>query len=155
MSITLNYGGVAWGFRGGRGDLNSGLSQLGGKSWWTVWRSGFWCSGTIFLMVGAGRDDGRDGWGPSRYYLLCRSIVQGKYPEWRGEGHRWFLQLSLSAGGSCSLLHYSSRTSQWCSWSARSQWFPCRKWWGWVGRDLLFSAGGESVGVVAPSSRVM
>ncbi len=27
--------------------------------------------------------------------------------------------------------HYSSRTRQWCSWSAHSQWFPCRRWWGW------------------------
>ncbi len=34
---------------------------------------------------------------------------------------------SLSAGGSCGLLHYSSRTRQWCSWSEHSQWFPCRK----------------------------
>ncbi len=30
---------------------------------------------TFFLMVGAGRDCGKDGWGPSRYYLLCWSIV--------------------------------------------------------------------------------
>ncbi len=41
--------------------------------------------------------------GPSRYYWLYWSIVQGKYPGWRGEGHWWFLQrCSLSAGGSCS-----------------------------------------------------
>ncbi len=63
-----------------------------------------------------------------------------------GEGHRWFLQLcSLSAGGYCGLFccHYSSHTRQWCSWSARSQWFPCRKWWWWVEGDLLFSAGRE------------
>ncbi len=110
---------------------------------------GFWCSGTVYLRVGAGRDCGRGGWGPSRYYWLCWSIVWGKYPGWRGEGHRWFLQLcSLSAGGSCGLLHYSFCTRQWCSWSACSQWFPCRKWWGWVEGDLLFSAGGESVGTV-------
>ncbi len=47
------------------------------------------------------------------------------------------------------LLHYSSRTRQWCSWSAHSQWFPCRRWWGWVKGDLLFSAGWESVGACA------
>ncbi len=39
---------------------------------------------------------------------FCWSIVQGKCPGWMGEGHRWSLQLcSLSAVGSCSLLHYS------------------------------------------------
>ncbi len=94
-------------------------------------------------------------WGPSRYYWLYWSIVQGKYPGWRGEGHQWFLHLcSLSAGGSCGLLHYSSRTRQWCSWSAHSQWFPCRRWWGWVEGDLLFSTGGERVGAVVPSWRL-
>ncbi len=78
-----------------------------------------------------------------------------KYPGWRGEGHRWSLQLcSLSAGGSCGLLHYCSRTRQWCSWSARSQWFPCRRWWGWVEGDLLFAADGESVDTVVPSWRL-
>ncbi len=128
------------------------ISQPGGISCWAVWRSGLWCSGTIFLMVGAGRDCGKDGWGPSRYYWLYWSIVQGKYPGWRGEGHQWFLHLcSLSAGGSCGLLHYSSRTRQWCSWSAHSQWFPCRRWWGLVEGDLLFSTGGERVGAVVPS----
>ncbi len=136
--------------RGTRWFFISGLSQPGGKSCWAVWRSELWCSDTVFLMVGAGRDCGKDGWGPSQYYLLCWSIVQGKCPGWRGEGHRWSLQLcSLSAGGSCGLLHYSFHTRQWCSWPARSQWFPCRKWWGWVEGDLLFSAGGESVGAVA------
>ncbi len=29
---VLERGGFAWGFRGGRGDLSSGLSQPGGKS---------------------------------------------------------------------------------------------------------------------------
>ncbi len=125
--------GFVWGFREGRGDLSSGLSQPGWKRCWAVWRSGLWCSGTIFLIVGAGRDCGRDGWGPSQYWLLYWSILQGKCLWLRGEWHRWSLQLySLSAGGSCGLLHNSSCTRQWCSWSARSQWFPCRKWWGWV-----------------------
>ncbi len=128
--------------RGGVIFFSSGLSQAGGKSCLAVWRSGLWS-----LMVRAGRDCGRDGWGPLQYYLLCWRIVQGKCPGWRGEGHRWSLQLcSLSAGGSCGLLHYSSRTRQWYSWSASSQRFPCRKWWGWVEGDLLFSTGGESVG---------
>ncbi len=133
-------GGFVWGFREGRGDLSLGLSQPGGKICWAVWRSGLWCSGTVFLMVGAVRDCVKDGWGPSRYYWLCWSIVYGKYPGWRGEEHRWFLQLcSLSAGGSCGLLHYSSRTRQWCSCSAHSQWFPCRRWWGWVEGDFSFT----------------
>ncbi len=34
--------------------------------------------------------------------------------------------------------HCSSRTRQWCRWSAHSQWCPCRKWLGWVEGDLLF-----------------
>ncbi len=143
------------GFRGGRGNLSSGLSQPGGKSCWAVWRSGLWCSGTVFLMVGAGRDCGRGGWGPSRCCWFCWSIVQGKCPGWMGEGHRWSLQpCSLSAGGSCGQQHCSSRTRQWCSWSAHSRWCPCRMCWGWVVGDLLFSAGGESVGAVVPSWRV-
>ncbi len=76
----------------------------------------------------------------------------------RMEGRRlqWSLQLcSLSTRGSCGLLHCSSRTRQWCSWSTHYQWFHCRKWWGWVEGELLFSAGGERVGAVAPSWRVM
>ncbi len=63
--------GFAWGFRGGWGDLSSGLSQPGGKSCWAVWRRGLWCSGTVFLMVGAGRDCGRGVWGPSRCCWFC------------------------------------------------------------------------------------
>ncbi len=63
------------GFREGRCDLSSGLSQPGGKSCWAVWRSGLWYSGTVYLRVGAGRDCGRGGWGPPRYFLLCWSIV--------------------------------------------------------------------------------
>ncbi len=31
-SMFQEVGGFAWGFRGGRGDLSSGLSQPGGKS---------------------------------------------------------------------------------------------------------------------------
>ncbi len=105
-------------------------------------------------MVGAGRDCGRGGWGPSRCCWFCWSIVQGKCPGWMGEGHRWSLQpCSLSAGGSCGQQHCSSHTRQWYSWSAHSQWCPCRMWWGWVVGDLLFSAGGESVGTVVPSWR--
>ncbi len=50
------------------------LSQPGEKSCWAVWRSGLWCSGTVFLMVGAGRDCGR---GPSWCCWFCWSIVQG------------------------------------------------------------------------------
>ncbi len=46
---------VVWGFREGRGELSSGLSQPGGNSCWAVWWSGLWCSITVFLMVGAGR----------------------------------------------------------------------------------------------------
>ncbi len=57
-----------WGFREGQGDLSSGLSQTGGKSCRAVSRSGLGCSGTVFLMVGAGRDCGREGWDPSRYW---------------------------------------------------------------------------------------
>ncbi len=125
--------GFAWGFRGGLGDLGSGLSQPGGKSCWAVWWSGLWCPGTVFLMVGAGTDCGRGGWGPSRCCWFCWSIVQGKCPGWMGEGHRSSLQLcSLSAVGSCGLLPYSSRTRQWFNWSAHSQWCPCRMCWGWV-----------------------
>ncbi len=33
-------GGVVWGFREGRCDVSSGLSQPGGKSCLAVWRSG-------------------------------------------------------------------------------------------------------------------
>ncbi len=77
--------GVCMGFQRGAG---WGLSQPGGKSCWAVWRSGLWCSGTVFLMVGAGRDCGRGGWGPSRCCWFCWSIVQGKCPGWMGEG-RW------------------------------------------------------------------
>ncbi len=96
---------------GGWGDLSSGLSQPGGKSCWAVWRSGLWCSGTVFLMVGAGRDCGRGGWGPSRCGLFGWCIVQGECPGGMGEGHRWPLQpCSLSAGGSCGQQHCSSRT---------------------------------------------
>ncbi len=129
--VRLGGGGLEGGSGGrglhgvseGGGDLSSGLSQPGGKSCWAVWW--LWCSGTVFLMVGAGRDCGRDGWGPSWCCWFCWSIVQGKCPGWMGEGHRWSLQLcSLSAVGSCGLLHYSSRTRQWCSWSAHSQWCP-------------------------------
>ncbi len=40
-------GGVIW-VQGSHGP--------GGKSCWAVWRSGLWSSGTVFLMVGAGRD---------------------------------------------------------------------------------------------------
>ncbi len=65
--------------RGG-GDLSLGLSQPGGKAVEQSGGAGFLCSGTIFLMVGAERDCGKGGWGPSQYYLLCWSIVQGKYP---------------------------------------------------------------------------
>ncbi len=32
--------GFVWGFREGRGELSSGLSQPGGKSCWAVWQSG-------------------------------------------------------------------------------------------------------------------
>ncbi len=128
-------------FSGGRGlhgvSEGAGLSQPGGKSCWAVWRSGLWCSGTVFLMVGAGRDCGRGGWGPSRCCWFCWSIVQGKCPGWMGEGHRWSLQpCSLSAVGSYGQQHCSSRTRQWCSWSAHSQWCPCRMWWGWVEGDF-------------------
>ncbi len=35
-----------------------------------------------------------------------------------------------------------------------SQWPPCRRWWGWVEGDLLYSASGESVGAVVPSWRL-
>ncbi len=90
-----------------------------------------------------------EGWVGSR---PCWSIVQGKCPGWRGEGHRWSLrQCSLSVVGSCSQQHCSFHTRQWCRWSAHSQWCPCRKWWGWVEGDLPFSAGGESGGAVVPS----
>ncbi len=38
----------------------------------------------------------------SRYYWLYWSIVQGKCPGWRGEGHRWFFQLcSLEGLAAC------------------------------------------------------
>ncbi len=40
--------GAVWGFREGRCDLSSGLSQPGGKSCWAVWRSGLWYSGTVY-----------------------------------------------------------------------------------------------------------
>ncbi len=90
-------------------DLRSGLSQPGGKQ--AVEQSGGAGSDVPVLMVGAGKDCGRDGWSPSRCYLLCWSIVQGKCPGLRGEGHRLSLQLcSLSTGG--SLRPYSSRTRQ-------------------------------------------
>ncbi len=36
--------------------------------------------------VGAGRDCGRDGWGPSRCCWFCWSIVQGKCPGLDGKG---------------------------------------------------------------------
>ncbi len=57
-----------WGFREGRGDLSSGLSQSGGKSCCAVWRSGLWCSGTVFLILGAGRDCGKDGLVPQTWH---------------------------------------------------------------------------------------
>ncbi len=114
--------------------------------------SELWYSGTFYLMAGAGRGCGRDGWGPSRCWRPCWSIAQGKCPGWRGEGHRWSLrQCSLFVVGSCGQQHCSSHTRQWCSWSAHSQWCQCRKWWGWVEGDLPFSAGGESGGTVVPS----
>ncbi len=110
----------------------------------------------FYLIAEAGRGCGRDGWGPSRCCWFCWSIVQGKYPGWRGEGHRWSLrQCSLSVVGSCCQQHCSSHTRQWCRWSAHSQWCPCRKWWGWVEGDLPFSVGGESVGAIVPSCWVM
>ncbi len=95
-------------------------------------------------MAGAGRGCGREGWGPSQCCWFCWSIVQGKYPGWRGEGHRWSLrQCSVSVVGSFGQQHCSSHTRQWCRWSAHSQWCPCRMWWGWVERDLPFSVGGR------------
>ncbi len=73
-------GGLFWGFREGLCDVSSGLSQPGGKSCWAVWRSGLWYSGTVYLRVGAGRDCGRDGWGPPRYVCpvddeICKAFV--------------------------------------------------------------------------------
>ncbi len=100
----------------GRGELSSGLSQPGGNSCWAVWWSGLWCSITVFLMVGAGR------WVGSFIDTIyfAGASCKGKCAGWRGKRHGWSLQLcSLSAGGSCGLLHYRSRTRQWRSWSAR------------------------------------
>ncbi len=58
------------------------------------------------------------GWVGFFTILVASLVVQGKFPGWRGEEHRWSLQLcSLFAGGSCGLLHYSSHIRQWCSWS--------------------------------------
>ncbi len=103
-------------------------------------------------MVGAGRDCRRMG------EVLHDTIgfAGASCKENMGRrGPMIFCQLcSLSAGGSCGLLLYSSLTRQWCSWSAHSQWFPCRRWWGWVEGDLFFSAGGESVGAVGASWRL-
>ncbi len=76
--------GFVWGFREWRCELSSGLSQPGRKICWAVW-SRVWCSGTVFLMVGAGRDCEMDGWCPSRYYWLYWSIVQGKNIQDGGE----------------------------------------------------------------------
>ncbi len=144
--------GVCIGFQRGRG---SGFEFRA----LTAWEKCCWvvlAERALFLRVGAGKDCGRDGWGPSQLLVNLLEHHARKCPGRRGEGHQWSLQLcSLSAGGSCGLLHYSSHTRQWCSWSARSQCFPFRKWWGWVEGDLHFSAGGESVGAVAPSWRVM
>ncbi len=49
--------------------MSSGLSQPGEKA---VEQSG---GAGVLLRVGAGRDCGRDRWGPSKYFLLCWSIV--------------------------------------------------------------------------------
>ncbi len=100
-------GGVIW-VQGSHSLGEKAVEQSGG--------AGSDAPGTVFLMVGAGRDCGRGGWGPSRCCWFCWSIVQGKCPGWMGEGHRWSLQpCSLSAGGSCGQQHCSSRTRQWCS----------------------------------------
>ncbi len=53
--------GVCLGFQRGVGWAEFRALTAWGKSCWAVWRSGLWCSGTVFMMVGAGRDCGRDG----------------------------------------------------------------------------------------------
>ncbi len=146
--------GVCMGFQRGAGWSEFGFSQPGGKSCWAVWWSGLWCSGTVFLMVGAGRDCGRGGWGPSWCCCFagasCKENVQDGWE--RGtddlcsrvhcplEG----LTVSSTAVPYQTVMQLVSTLSM-C---------PCRMWWGWVEGDLLFSAGGESVGAVVPSWRV-
>ncbi len=78
-------------FREGWGDLSSGLSQPEGKSCWAVWRSGLWCSGTVFLMAGAGRDCGKDGWGPARY--IYRKAHNYSMKTTKGSSYSWKYQL--------------------------------------------------------------
>ncbi len=100
------------------------------------------------LMLRYRLPDGRswkrlwEGWvGSFTMLLVLLEHRARKCPGWMGEGHRWSFQpCSLSAGGSCGQQHCSSRTRQWCSWSAHSRWCPCRMCWGWVVGDLLFSA---------------
>ncbi len=131
------------------------VKQLAEEQYKMICSSAWACKHTYIYILLSLLWDCVGGWGPSRCCWFFWSIVQGTCPGWMGEGHRWSLQpCSLSAGGSCGQQHCSSRTRQWCSWSAHSQWCPCRMWWGWVEGDLLFSAGGESVGAVVPTWRV-
>ncbi len=143
--------GFAWGFREGWCDVSSGLSQPSRKRCWAVWRSGIWCSGTVRSWKRLW-----EGWVGSFTILLALLEHRArKISRMEGRGApmifaavftvRWRVLQSAALG---------SRTRQWCSWSARSLWFPCRRWWGWMEGDLLFSAGGESVGAVVPSWRL-
>ncbi len=138
-------GGGCLGFQRGGGVMwVQGSHSLGEKAVEQSGGAGSDTPGTVYLRVGAGRDCGRGWVGSSTILFALLEHRVRKMSRMEGRGHQWFLQrCSLSAGGSCGLLHSSFRTRQWCSWSARSQWYPCRRWWGWVEGGLLFSAGGE------------
>jgi len=99
------------GFRGELGDWSWRPSHPGARSCW-VWQSVLWCSITIFLMARDERDCENDGWGSSRYWWLCWSILHRKCPLWRGERHWWSLQL-------CSLSWNSAGSggADWPVWS--------------------------------------
>ncbi len=43
--------------------------------------------GTVYLRVGAGRDCGRGGWGPSRYYCLLEHRVRKNVQDGGERGH--------------------------------------------------------------------
>ncbi len=101
------FGGGLYGVSERGGDIWVQGSQPGGKSCSAVWRSGLWCSGTIFLMVGAGKRLW-EGWVGSFTIL----VVLLEHRARKGEGHQWSLQLwSLSTGGSCGQWGVVTRVS--------------------------------------------
>ncbi len=76
-------------------------------------------------MVGAGRDCGKDGWGPSRYYWLAGASCKENIQDGRERG-----TIDFFSCVHCPLEGFAvcCTTVPVPDSDALSQWFPCRKW---------------------------